>query len=235
VSTIHESLADGARPVRVALIDDHPAMRAAFRMILEASGIVVIGEAGDGDAAVALVAAETPDVVLMDVRMPGRDGISATEEIVAGTSRSAVLVLTTFDDDDVLFGALGAGAAGFLVKNAAPEEIVDAVRRVAAGDAVLDRSVARRVFARFAPSDGKVAASQDWGEIDRLTERERDVLWLMAQGMTNQEVADRLGVGEATAKTHVSRALLKLGVRDRVQAVIVAHSTGFASTPRALA
>lgn len=226
--------ADGAR-VRVVLIDDHPAMRAAFRMILEASGIDVIGEAGDGDAAIALVAAEQPDVALMDVRMPGRDGISATEEIVAGAARTAVLVLTTFDDDEVLFGALGAGAAGFLVKNAAPEEIIDAVRRVAAGDAVLDRSVARRVFARFAPSSGVPASTQDWGEIERLTERERDVLWLMAQGMTNQEVADRLGVGEATAKTHVSRALLKLGVRDRVQAVIVAHSTGFASSPRSLA
>jgi DNA-binding NarL/FixJ family response regulator len=225
--------ADGAR-VRVVLIDDHPAMRAAFRMILEASGFDVIGEAGDGDAAIALVTAEQPDVALMDVRMPGRDGISATEEIVAGAARTAVLVLTTFDDDEILFGALGAGAAGFLVKNAAPEEIVDAVRRVAAGDAVLDRSVARRVFARFAPTSGVQPSTQGWGEIERLTERERDVLWLMAQGMTNQEVADRLGVGEATTKTHVSRALLKLGVRDRVQAVIVAHSTGFASTPRSL-
>lgn len=227
--------ADEAARVRVVLIDDHPAMRAAFRMILEASGIDVIGEAGDGDAAVALVDAEQPDVALMDVRMPGRDGISATREIVAGASRTAVLVLTTFDDDDVLFGALGAGAAGFLVKNAAPEEIVDAVRRVAAGDAVLDRTVARRVFARFMPANGTAVERREWVEIERLTERERDVLWLMAQGMTNQEVADRLGVGEATAKTHVSRVLLKLSVRDRVQAVIVAHSIGFAATPRPLA
>lgn len=226
-------------PLLVAVIDDHPAMRAAFRVILETSGMTVVGEAGDGDAAVRLVAATRPDVALMDVRMPGRDGISATREIVAGSSSAAVLVLTTFDDDDVLFGALGAGAAGFLVKNAAPEEIVDAVRRVAAGDAVLDRSVARRVFARFAPTPETTPAFDQGdgtlGEIDRLTERERDVLWLMAQGMTNQEIADRLGVGEATTKTHVSRVLLKLGVRDRVQAVIVAHATGFASASRPLA
>jgi DNA-binding NarL/FixJ family response regulator len=140
-------------------------------------------------------------------------------------------VLTTFDDDDVLFGALGAGAAGFVLKNSGPEEIVDAVRRVAAGDAVLDRSVHRRVFARF---DLAGTASRTSDAFERLTERERDVLWLVAQGLTNQEVADRLGVGEATAKTHVSRVLAKLGVRDRVQAVIVAHQLGFASTRRAL-
>lgn len=227
-----------ASSLRVVLIDDHPAMRAAFRLILESSGMTVVGEAGDGDAAVHLVAAAEADVALMDVRMPGRDGISATREIVAAGSSTAVLVLTTFDDDDVLFGALGAGAAGFLVKNAAPEEIVDAVRRVAGGDAVLDRSVARRVFARFAPgesTDTVPTGAGGLGEIERLTERERDVLWLMAQGMTNQEIADRLGVGEATTKTHVSRVLLKLGVRDRVQAVIVAHAAGFAAAARPLA
>jgi DNA-binding NarL/FixJ family response regulator len=218
--------------LRVVLCDDHPAMRAALRTILESNDISVVAEVGDGDAAVAAVAEHRPEVVLMDVRMPQRDGISATAELVRVVPATAVLVLTTFDDDDVLFGALGAGAAGFVLKNAGPEEIVDAVRRVAAGDAVLDRSVHRRVFARFASSDR--AAPSESPAFDRLTERERDVLWLVAQGMTNQEVADRLGVGEATAKTHVSRLLAKLGVRDRVQAVIVAHQSGFAASERAL-
>ena len=219
-------------PVRVVLCDDHPAMRAAMRMILEANDIVVVAEAGDGEEAVGLVAAHRPDVALMDVRMPRLDGIDATAEIVRTTPNTAVLVLTTFDDDDVLFGALGAGAAGFVLKNAGPEEIVDAVRRVAAGDAVLDRSVHRRVFARFAEATPNPSATSP--ALERLTERERDVLWLVAQGMTNQEVADRLGVGEATAKTHVSRLLTKLGVRDRVQAVIIAHQLGFASSHRTL-
>ena len=217
--------------LRVVLCDDHPAMRAALRMILEAADIEVVAEAGDGDEAIVAVAHHRPDVVLMDVRMPQRDGISATAQIGRDVPVSAVLVLTTFDDDEVLFGALGAGAAGFVLKNSGPEEIVDAVRRVAAGDAVLDRSVHRRVFARFDPA-GIAPRTSD--AFERLTERERDVLWLVAQGLTNQEVADRLGVGEATAKTHVSRVLAKLGVRDRVQAVIVAHQLGFASTPRSL-
>ena len=219
-------------PLRVVLCDDHADLRAAMRTILEAGDIEVVGEAGDGDAAVTAVLSARPDVVLMDVRMPGRDGIWATAEIVRRSPGAAVLVLTTFDDDEVLFGALGAGAAGFVLKNAGPEEIVDAVCRVAAGDAVLDRSVHRRVFARFAAAPGSAPGSAP--DLRRLTERELDVLWLVAHGMTNQEVADRLGVGEATAKTHVSRVLTKLGVRDRVQAVIVAHRCGFADTDRPL-
>ncbi len=218
--------------LRVVLCDDHPAMRAAMRMILEAGDIEVVAEAGDGDEAVTAVVAHRADVALMDVRMPRRDGISATAEIVRHAPACAVLVLTTFDDDDVLFGALGAGAAGFVLKNAGPEEIVDAVRRVASGDAVLDRSVHRRVFARFAAAGNSVTAPDP--TLRRLTERELDVLWLVAQGLSNHEVADRLGVGEATAKTHVSRVLTKLGVRDRVQAVIVAHQVGFAATHRPL-
>ncbi|MEN9643994.1 MAG: hypothetical protein RL238_663 [Actinomycetota bacterium] len=217
--------------IRVLLCDDQPSMREALRMVLEAHGLDVVDEAGDGEAAVAAARRHRPDVVLMDVRMPTRDGISATASIVSDHPEVAVLVLTTFDDDAVLFGALGAGAAGFVLKNAGPEAIVDAVRRVAAGDAVLDRSVHRRVFARF--DTGGVPAHADTAQ-RRLTERERDVWWLVAQGLTNQEVADRLGVGEATAKTHVSRVLAKLGVRDRVQAVIVAHQLGFAATERAL-
>jgi DNA-binding NarL/FixJ family response regulator len=203
-----------------------------MRTILEASDIDVVGEAGDGDEAVAAVLAAQPHVVLMDVRMPRRDGISATAEIVRRAPGCAVLVLTTFDDDEVLFGALGAGAAGFVLKNAGPEEIVDAVRRVASGDAVLDRSVHRRVFARF--STGGAGDAAGAADLRRLTERELDVLWLVARGLTNHEVADRLGVGEATAKTHVSRVLTKLGVRDRVQAVIIAHRAGFADSDRAL-
>ncbi|HEV7762561.1 MAG TPA: response regulator transcription factor [Acidimicrobiales bacterium] len=168
-----------------------------------------------------------PEVVLMDVRMPGRDGIDATAEIVAGLDGAVrVLVLTTFDDDEALYGALSAGASGFLLKNSTPEEVLRAIRRVAAGDAVLDPAVAGRVFARFARPGGPAnpaATVADPRALDRLTERERDVLALVARGLTNAEVAHRLGVGEATSKTHVSRVLSKLGVRDRVQAVIYAY------------
>lgn len=209
--------------VRVVIVDDQPLMRAAFRTILEAHGCDVVGEAGDGDAAVATVRRTRPDVVLMDVRMPGRDGISATEELVTAVPGSPVLVLTTFDDDDVLDGALRAGAAGFLLKNSTPEELVLAVGRVAAGDAVLDPSVTRRVLARVPIAAGGEARRA----IESLTEREKDVLALLARGLTNAEIAARLGMGEATAKTHISHVLAKLGVRDRVQAAIVAHETGF--------
>jgi DNA-binding NarL/FixJ family response regulator len=215
----------------VALVDDQPMMRAAFRTILESDGIEVVGEAGDGDEAVALARRVRPDVVLMDVRMPGRDGVDATAEIVATLDDVRVLVLTTFDDDEALYGALAAGAAGFLLKNSTPEDVLRAVRRVAAGDAVLDPTVAGRVFARFAR---RGTPTVDPSGLDRLTERERDVLALIACGLTNGEIAQRLGVGEATSKTHVSRVLAKLGVRDRVQAVIYAYETGFAPTDRAL-
>jgi DNA-binding NarL/FixJ family response regulator len=213
----------GPSSPRVALVDDHALMRAAFRVILEGHGIDVVGEAADGDAAVALVRRELPDVVLMDVRMPGRDGIDATAELTATTPGVHVLVLTTFDDDDALYGALAAGAAGFLLKNSSPEEVVRAVERVAAGDAVLDPAVAGRVLARVARRP-----SVDRHALDRLTEREKDVYALVVRGRTNAEIATELGMGEATAKTHVSRVLAKLGVRDRVQAVIHAYETGFA-------
>jgi DNA-binding NarL/FixJ family response regulator len=214
---------DGERPLRVALVDDHALMRAAFRVILEGHGVVVVGEAADGDAAVALVRRERPDVVLMDVRMPGRDGIDATAELAATAPDVHVLVLTTFDDDDALYGALAAGAAGFLLKNSSPEDVVRGVERVAAGDAVLDPAVARRVLARVARRP-----AVDRRALDRLTEREKDVYALVVRGLTNAEIAAELGLGEATAKTHVSRVLAKLGVRDRVQAVIHAYETGFA-------
>lgn len=213
--------------VRVAVVDDQSLMRAAFRTILESSGIVVVGEAGDGDAAVELVRQHRPDVVLMDIRMPGRDGIDATAEIAAAHPASRVLVLTTFDQDDLLYGALAAGAAGFLLKNSSPEELVRAVHLVAAGDSVLDPAVTARVLARLTAP--RPTGSGDPG-LDRLTEREKDVLVLLTRGRTNAEIAADLGVGEATAKTHVSRVIAKLGVRDRVQAVILAYESGFVAS-----
>jgi DNA-binding NarL/FixJ family response regulator len=163
----------------------------------------------------------------MDLRMPGRDGLSATAELVRRAPGAAVLVLTTFDDDASLFGTLGAGAAGFLLKNAPPEDLQRAVRRVANGDAVLDPNVTARVMRRAVPP----GAAADF---ERLTERERDVLWLIARGRTNAEIAVSLGIGDATAKTHVSSVIAKLGVRDRVQAAVRAHEMGFAQRDRAL-
>jgi DNA-binding NarL/FixJ family response regulator len=224
-------------PPRVVLADDQPLMRAAFRTILESDGIAVVGEAADGAGAVDVTRRVRPDVVLMDVRMPGRDGIDATAEIVAALGGAVkVLVLTTFDEDAALYGALAAGASGFLLKNSTPEDVLQAIRRVAAGDAVLDPTVTGRVFARFVPDPPNEVrkSAADPRALDRLTERERDVLALIAQGLTNAEIADRLGVGEATSKTHVSRVLTKLGVRDRVQAVIYAYETGFAAEDRGL-
>lgn len=214
--------------VRVAIIDDQPMMRTALRTILEADGIEVVGEAGDGDAALQLVSNLDPAVVLMDVRMPGRDGISATAELTRRSPATVVLVLTTFDDDATLFGALRAGAAGFLLKNSTPEDLQLAVHRVAVGDAVLDPAVIARVMRRFTIADG---IAVDDG-IARLTEREKDTLALLAGGHANAEIAAALGIGEATAKTHVSHVILKLGVRDRVQAVIRAYESGFAQQLR---
>jgi DNA-binding NarL/FixJ family response regulator len=227
-------------PVRVLIADDHALMRAAFRTILEAAGFVIAGEAATGDDAVTLVQREQPDIVIMDVRMPGSDGLSATAHIVREHPSARVLVLTTFDLDDYVFGALQAGAAGFLLKNTAPEDLIAAVRRLAAGDAVLDPAVTARVMARFAataarpghrntsrPDPARAAA------LASLTDRERDVLALLARGMSNAEIAASLVVGDATAKTHVSRVLAKLGVRDRLQAVILAYESGFAPTPPA--
>lgn len=225
-------------PLRVAIADDQALMRAAFRTILEAAGFVIAGEAATGDDAFALVRREQPDVVIMDVRMPGSDGLGATARIASQYPSVRVLVLTTFDLDDYLFGALRAGAAGFLLKNAAPEDLIAAVRRLAAGDAVLDPAVIARVMARFAVSSdgrgigagpGRIAGQPDRSRaagVASLTSRERDVLALLARGMSNAEIAASLAVGDATAKTHVSRVLAKLGVRDRLQAVILAYEYG---------
>jgi DNA-binding NarL/FixJ family response regulator len=206
---------------RVVLADDQPLMRAAFRTILEAAGVEVVGEAANGADAVAVAQKTAPDVVLMDVRMPGVDGLAATAQLLHSARPARVLVLTTFDVDDYLYGALRAGAAGFLLKNASPEELVRAVETVAAGEHVLDPAVTGRVMARFAR-----ARPRQSDALGTLTEREKDVLLEMARGLTNAEIASALGMGEATAKTHVSRVLTKLGVRDRVQAVIFAYENG---------
>ena len=208
---------------RVLLVDDQDLVRAGFRLILEVEDdLSVAGEARDGVEAVRAVQELQPDVVIMDVQMPGGDGLTATRRITEG-SAVPVLVLTTFDRDDYLFGALEAGASGFLLKNAAPEDLVDAVRVVARGDALLAPEVTRRVLARFSARPGR-AARPDLAA--SLSDRERQVLLLVAQGLSNAEIAARLVLGEATVKTHVSRVLEKLGVRDRLQAVVHAYETG---------
>jgi DNA-binding NarL/FixJ family response regulator len=213
----------GAVTVRVLLVDDQDLVRAGFGMILGVEpDLQVVGEAADGAGAVRAARELAPDVVLMDVQMPGTDGLTATRELVA-TTDSAVVILTTFDRDDYLFAALEAGASGFLLKNAVPEDLVAAVRLVAAGEALLAPAVTRRVIERFAQRPGR-AARPDL--LAALTEREREVLTLVARGESNAEIAQRLVLGEATVKTHVSRVLAKLGLRDRVQAVVHAYETG---------
>ncbi len=219
-----------ATPIRVLLADDHAVMRAGFRMILESvDGIEVVGEAATGVEAVAAASALHPDVVCMDVQMPDMDGLEATRRIVADPGvRSAVVIVTTFDRDDYLFTSLSAGASGFLLKNAGPEELVSAVRVAAAGDALLAPEVTRRVIARFTagePVPGAVRTATPDG-MPELTERENEVLQLVAQAMSNAEIAERLYIGEATVKTHVSNLLQKLGARDRVAAVVYAHRHG---------
>jgi len=223
-------------PVRVLIADDHAAIRAGLRMLLDAADDVeVVGEAADGDAAVTNARALRPDVVLMDLRMPGTDGIAATRAIAA-EGLADVLVLTTFDLDEYVDGALRAGAAGFLLKTAEPAALLDAVRRVAAGDGVLAPEVTRRVLAQLtstaaapsaagAPPNPAVPADPRLAD---LTPREVDVLGALGRGLSNQGIADELVITEATAKTHVSRVLAKLGVVSRMQAAIVARDTGLA-------
>ena len=212
--------------IRVLLVDDQALVRGGFRMILEAQkDIAVVGEAEDGAGAVDDAVRLHPDVVLMDVRMPGIDGIEATRRILAGGSRCRILMLTTFDFDEYVYEAIRAGAGGFLLKDVAPRQLVEAVRTVAAGDALLAPAITRRLLERFvrrpAPRPSGVPA-----ELDHLTPREVDVLRLVARGLSNAEIAHELIVGEATVKTHVERILAKLGVRDRTQAVITAYETG---------
>jgi DNA-binding NarL/FixJ family response regulator len=213
--------------IRVLLADDHQLVRTGFRVILETEDdLTVVGEAADGRQAVQLARSTEADVLLMDVEMPGLDGLAATREITAAGPAPAVLMLTTFDRDDYLFAALEAGASGFLLKNGTPEALIDAVRILARGDALLAPELTRRVIAAFA-RPGRVG-SRGGGEarLAELTPREREVLVELAGGSTNAEIAARLHLGEATVKTHVSRVLTKLALRDRTAAVVFAYEYG---------
>lgn len=221
----------------VLLVDDQALLRMGFRLVLEGEAdLEVVGEAADGRSAVDQVAALRPDVVLMDVRMPGMNGIDATEQIVAQHPGTKVLILTTFDLDEYAFAALHVGASGFLLKDAKPTELVAAIRSVASGDAVVSPRVTRRMLELFAdrlPADAegsKGAGSSDQGAVDPrlagLTAREREVLDAVAEGLSNAEIAERMFLSEATVKTHVGRILAKLGVRDRVQAVVLCYQAG---------
>ena len=220
--------------IRVLIVDDQPLIRAGFRMILSSQpDITVVGEAGDGAEAVRLVASlrqagQPADIVVMDIRMPVLDGVAATRQLCADPETAPrVVVLTTFDTDEDAFASLQAGASGFLLKNAPPEDVLAAIRVVASGDAVVAPRVTRRLLDRFA---GQLAPPRTddarLGQLGQLTEREREVMVLVAQGLSNAEIAARLVVAEATVKAHVGRVLAKLGLRDRVQVVVTAYQTG---------
>ncbi|GGN81625.1 DNA-binding response regulator [Actinoplanes lobatus] len=212
--------------IRVVLVDDQVLVRTGFRMILdETEGIEVVGEAGDGAAAVEVSARTRPDVVLMDVRMPGVDGITATERIRALSPAPRVIILTTFDLDDYLFAGLRAGASGFLLKDTLADDLIAAVRVVASGEAVTAPTATRRLIAHYvaAPAAGPARADH---RLDPLTAREREVLTLIARGLSNAEIAESLRVSEGTVKTHIGRILAKLGLRDRIQAVILGYECG---------
>ena len=212
--------------LRVLLADDQALVRAGFRALLDATeGLEVVGEAADGDAAVRLAIDLVPDVVLMDIRMPGSDGLAATARITADERlpEVRVIVLTTFELDEYVFAALQAGASGFLVKDTEPDELLRAIRVVASGDALLSPGVTRRLIAEYA---SRARTAPPTARLDQLTEREREVVALVAEGLSNEEIAGRLYLSPATAKTHVSRAMVKLGVRDRAQLVVLAYECG---------
>ncbi len=214
-----------AEPVRVLVVDDDDLMRAGLRGVLSIDeAIEVVGDADDGREAIYRTRLLRPDIVLMDVRMPDLDGISATRELLAAFPDVKVVILTTFEQDDYIFGALNAGASGFLLKRTRPEELVAALHTIAAGDALLSPSVTSRVIERMAMQPAP-DSSRD-ARLDELTAREREVLELVARGLSNGEIADLLVIGESTVKTHVKRILAKLDVRDRVQAVIFAYESG---------
>jgi DNA-binding NarL/FixJ family response regulator len=216
-----------AHAVRVLVVDDDALMRAGLRAVLSSDDtIAVAGEAADGREAVERAAELRPDVVLMDVRMPGVDGIAATRQMLAVAPDARVLILTTFEQDDYIFGALQAGASGFLLKRARPEELIAAVHAVAAGDSLLSPSVTRTVIDRLARV--RPAGNPCDAGLEELTAREREVLELVARGLSNAEIAAALVIEESTVKTHVRRVLMKLALRDRVQAVIYAYESGLA-------
>ncbi|MEQ6897441.1 response regulator transcription factor [Microbacterium sp. KR10-403] len=214
--------------IRVLIADDQELVRTGFRLILDLEDdMEVVGEAADGADCVRVAAREDPDVILMDVRMPRLDGIAATRELTATGSRARVLVLTTFDLDEYVYEALRAGAAGFLLKDAPREQLVAAIRQAAAGDALLAPAITRRLVERFVgtgPVDETLRA-----RVEALSAREREVLALVARGMSNAEIARELFIGDATVKTHIARMLAKLGARDRVQAVVIAYESRFVS------
>ena len=210
--------------VRVLLVDDDDLMRAGLRSVLASDETIeVVGEADDGRAAVQAVRESRPDIVLMDIRMPDLDGVSATREVLACSAEVKVVVLTTFEQDDYIFDALAAGASGFLLKRTRPEELITAIHTVAAGDSLLSPSVTRRVLDRMATEPPPRLAAE---RLDVLTARELEVLELIARGLSNREIADSFVIEESTVKTHVKRILMKLGLRDRVQAVVFAYETG---------
>ena len=216
-------------PVRVVLADDQPLIRAGLRMLIaQTPDIDVAGEAGTGAEAIRVAAETDPDVVVMDIRMPGMDGIEATQLITDGDLRAQVLVLTTFDDDDYVYGALRAGASGFLVKDMALEDILAAIRVVAAGDAIIAPAVTRRLIERFA---GQTRPDRKPRDLTGVTDREREVLRLVGLGLSNAEIAAALYISAGTVKTHVARLLAKLGARDRVQLVITAYEAGLVTAP----
>ena len=211
--------------VTVLIVDDQPLLRTGFRMIIGTDPhIIVVGEASDGTIAVTETARLQPDVILMDVRMPGMDGVEATRRILAADSTSRILILTTFDLDDYAFSALAAGASGFLLKDVPPHELIAAIHAIATGDAVVSPRVTRQLLNRYAshlPTAQPSAASNPL--LERLTQREREVLMAIAAGLSNAEIAEVLNLAEATVKTHVTRILSKLELRDRVQAVVYAY------------
>ena len=208
--------------IRVAIADDQALVRSGFRMILDARpDLEVVGEAEDGEQAVELVSELEPDVILLDIRMPNLDGIEATRRIVAARDATRVLILTTFDLDEYVHDAVRAGASGFLLKDVRPSELVDAIRLVASGNALLAPTALQRLLDRFRSPEPPGADA-----FPNLTEREREILQLVAEGLSNAEIASRLVLSETTVKTHISNLLRKLGVRDRVQAVIAAYDSG---------
>lgn len=231
VSETEDATSVDSTPIKVLLVDDQSLIRMGFRMVLEsADDIEVVGEAADGDTGMKMVKALKPDVVLMDVRMPNMNGIEATAEIVAAYPDVKVLILTTFDLDEYAFGALRAGASGFLLKDAKPEELIAAIRNVAHGDATISPRVTRRMLEMFAPmlpgEEESDAQETDLSLLNSLTERETEVLKLIAEGYTNQEIAERLFISMTTVKTHVGNILEKIGAQNRVQAVIFAFQHG---------
>jgi DNA-binding NarL/FixJ family response regulator len=220
------SAAEAAGQPRVVIADDQALVRTGFRLILAEAGIAVVAEAADGSEAVSAVLRHKPDVVLMDIRMPGMDGLEATRRILAAQPDGAcrIIILTTFDLDEYVYSALTAGASGFLLKHVTPEYLVTAVRLVRSGDALLAPSITRRLVERFAPADPALPPVH--ADLAALTPRELEVLRLLAHGLSNGELAKRLTLSEATVKTHVGRILTKLQLRDRVQAVVLAYQTG---------